>query len=245
MNAQADSSVSQGVRCPCCGWTGTVFEPFGRRPRPNALCPGCGSLERHRLLLLYLQRETTLLSTPSRLLHVAPEAPLRGVLGALPHIEYITTDLERQDVSVRMDVMDMLFRDEVFDVVICSHVLEHVSDDRAALRELRRVLRPSGVAFVLVPILGTPSGRTYEDPRVISPAERERLFGQHDHVRRYADDFPDRVRVAGLDVGAVGPRDFLGASADAFGLLSEERIFICSKRSESDATSVHGATSRC
>ena len=121
---------------------------MGRVPRPNALCPGCNSLERHRAMFLYLRGpDEPLVASPTRLLHFAPEPALRQVFERYSNIEYVTTDLDMRNVSLHMDITDLLFRDDVFDCVICSHVLEHVEQDRVAMSEIGRVLRPDGFAL--------------------------------------------------------------------------------------------------
>jgi SAM-dependent methyltransferase len=178
-------------------------------------------------MFLYLRDETSVFMAPTRLLHFAPEPALSAVFERHANIEYVTTDIAGSGVSIRMDAEDLLFRDDVFDCVIISHVLEHVSDDRAALSELARVLRADGFALILVPILGTPDGRTLEDPSIVDPRERERVFGQADHVRKYGLDFAARVEAAGLDVTEVPYPQLLGAeTARLHGLLPSERLFI-------------------
>ncbi len=222
------TATSTGVTCPLCGWSAAEFLPQGRVPRPNARCGGCGCLERHRAMYLYLRDETSIFDQPTRLLHFAPEAALRPVIEDADLVEYISTDLEMDDVTIKMDIGDLLFKDDVFDCVICSHVLEHIPDDRKAMREIRRVLRPGGFALVLVPILGTPDGKTYEDPAIVTPEERERVFGQDDHVRIYGQDFPDRLSESGFAVQEVNPgRDLDPDVVSRFGLLRDERIFVC------------------
>jgi SAM-dependent methyltransferase len=131
------------------------------------------------------------------MLHVAPEpcieVRLRRRLGA----GYLTADLMNTGAMVKMDIMDIQYPDESFDVIYCSHVLEHVPDDRKAMREFRRVLKRGGWAILLVPI---NAGKTYEDPSITEPAERLRVFGQEDHVRNYGPDYVDRLREAGFAV---------------------------------------------
>jgi SAM-dependent methyltransferase len=187
--------------CPICGRRFRAFKPFGGRA--NAQCRGCGALERHRALWLLLQDRPALLR--GSILHLAPEAPLEKRLRAMKGIDYATADVERTDVDIRADVTRLPFDDARWDLVICSHVLEHVVDDRAAMRELRRVLRSGGAALVLVP--GVPGmTETLEDPAATTPQQRLETFGQPDHVRIYArDDLTARLRAAGFDVEVVTP----------------------------------------
>jgi SAM-dependent methyltransferase len=195
--------------CPICEGSSRRFLPFGVVLREDAQCPRCLALERHRLLWLFLSRRTDLFDgRPKRVLHVAPEfafAPrLRKRLGE----SYLTADLENPRAMVKMDITRIQFPDESFDVILCSHVLEHVSDDRQAMRELRRVLRSSGWAILLVPIFGE---RTFEDPSIVDPRERLKAFHQEDHVRLYGPDYVDRLRDEGFEVEVVG----IGDVADA------------------------------
>jgi SAM-dependent methyltransferase len=200
----------RSVYCPCCG---ASFDAFAPVHGPNRECWACSSLERHRLLWLYLERNPELLGPGLRVLHVAPEQALRRRLLQLPEVSYVGGDLERQFGNVRIDVTALDFPDGSFDVVLCNHVLEHVPDDRRALRELRRVLAPGGWASLLVPDLHTPA--TDEDPTVTSPGERLRRFGQRDHVRRYGWDYVGRLEEAGFRPEVIRMDAFL--SADEIG----------------------------
>jgi SAM-dependent methyltransferase len=165
----------------------------------------CGSLERHRFAWLFLRDRTDLLDgRPKRVLHVAPEPCLAESLAPSLGPGYLTADLEDPRAMVRVDITAIDLEDASVDVVCCSHVLEHVVDDRRAMRELRRVLRPDGWALFSVPITAS---RTIEDPTVEDPEERLRLFGQGDHVRRYGPDVEERLREAGFDVTVVSPVD--------------------------------------
>lgn len=177
--------------------------PYGRlKSRSNALAPASLSLERHRLLWLYLQRETDLFSRPQKLLHIAPEWCFLKPLRRLNHLDYVTADLESPWADAHMDIHKMPFEDNFFDVVLCNHVLEHVNDDRQALREILRVLKPNGWAILQSPVdLNRPE--TLEDPSITDPREREKVFGQDDHVRLYGRDYPRRLESIGFLVEEI------------------------------------------
>jgi SAM-dependent methyltransferase len=179
-------------------------------------------------MFLFLRDRTRVFSDAMRVLHFAPEPALKRVFESHGNLDYVTTDLLMRGVSVRSDICDLIFKDDVFDCVVCSHVLEHVPDDRRAMRELGRVLRPGGFALILVPILRPPGGRTYEDGSIVEPAERLRAFGQEDHVRMYGQDFPARLAEEGFDVEVVAYPQELGAEATSrFGLIENEQLFVC------------------
>jgi SAM-dependent methyltransferase len=186
--------------------------------RANARCPNCGARDRQRHLWLYLERRTNLFSDRLRVLHFAPERIFEEKLRPQPNLDYVSTDLARARADVKADITDLPFPDDAFDVILCSHVLEHVVEDRKAMRELHRVLRPEGWALVLVPI-DFSRVETFEDPTVVAPADRERLFGQADHVRIYGPDFKARLEEAGFTVRVEDFRGELGESeAQRFGL---------------------------
>jgi SAM-dependent methyltransferase len=184
--------------CPCCETESEAFLPFGVRARPQARCPRCGALERHRLLWLFLRADGHLLRPGIRLLHVAPEPVLGRLLRTTPHIRYIAADLA-PSAGVRLDLTALPIASGALDAVVCNHVLEHVPDDRRAMQEIRRALRPGGWAILQAP-LDPHRATTFEDPAVTEPADRERLFGQHDHVRMYGRDYVDRLEAAGFAV---------------------------------------------
>jgi SAM-dependent methyltransferase len=197
-------------RCSCCGGAFRRLLPGGDKGRPNARCPRCGSLERQRALALFLRQWLAELH-PRDILHVAPEAGIRGMLETYPDARYIGADIAPEPGDAKVDITQIPYADASFDLVSCSHVLEHVSDDGLAMSEIRRVLRPTGVALLQQPI-SYELAETIEDPAVIDPAERERRFGQHDHVRMYARDIEDRLRSAGFRVRVVRPAEELDAS---------------------------------
>lgn len=199
---------------------------MGVVPRDDARCPVCGSLERHRLCWLFLTGRTDLFDgRPRRMLHVAPEPVLTRRFQRVHGIDYVSVDLCSRLADVHMDLAQLAFADETFHVIYCSHVLEHIQDDVQAMRELRRVLRPDGWAILQVPILREV---TFEDPRITDPDERLAMFGQHDHVRIYGQDFADRLREAGFQVRI----DRLDEQADPvrrtlYGLDPTDSIFFC------------------
>jgi hypothetical protein len=219
--------------CPVCGGYARYFLPatragtFGSNPRPDARCPFCYSLERHRLLWHYLRHMTDLLHRPdARLLHVAPERCLEPRLRERMGSGYVTGDLNRP-ADIKLDVTDLQFSASTFDAIICSHVLEHVPDDRAGMSEFHRVLRPGGSAFIMVPVTVE---ETVEDPTLSDPAERERLFGQDDHVRRYGMDIVDRLDAAGFHVNVIRAKDIFSAAEQvrlAIGSSATGDIFHC------------------
>ena len=214
------------LQCPICGTWDRHFDSFGLVPRPNAKCPWCCALERHRLVWLFFQRYTDLLAGGrKKVLHFAPEPVFSSRLSELPGLDYTTADLYDPAAMVKADLTDLQFPDETFDVIYCSHVLEHVPDDRKGMRECRRVLKQSGYAVILVPIT---AASTIEDPSITDPKERERLFGQWDHVRRYGPDFADRLREAGFDVSVYTPAEVAGAEAVRFAIPQEEGpVYLC------------------
>jgi SAM-dependent methyltransferase len=187
-----------GRWCPVCERSSRRFRPYGNPPRAEAQCIHCGSLERHRFVWLLLNNDTDLFDGRAKnVLHFAPERCLEPLLRLRLGAGYRTADLEREDVDLRLDMTDIRFPDETFDVIICSHVLEHVPDDRRAMQELHRVLASDGWALVVVPVT---KGETFEDPTIVDPDEKLRVFGQRDHVRRYGLDIADRLQNAGFAV---------------------------------------------
>ena len=191
------------VQCPICEQGAIAFLPSGKPPRPHVLCPFCGSRERARMTWLFLQ-ERGVLHPALRILHIAPEACLRDRLKALSGVVYTAGDkhapgYEYPPGTLDLDVTQLPFADGSFDLILCSHVLEHVQDDDAAMKELFRVLAPGGMAILMVPI-DLQREVTDEDPTVTDPQERIRRFGQFDHVRTYGRDYVDRLRSAGFEV---------------------------------------------
>ena len=214
--------------CPVCDTALQQFPPSAGRGTDTE-CPICLSRPRHRLAWLYLRDKTDLLDgKPKRLLHVAPEMGLGRRFQQAPNVDYLSGDLNSPDAMVKMDVTDIQYPENSFDVIFCSHVLEHVPDDRKAMRELYRVLKPGGWAILDVPILRKT---TLEDPTVTTPAERLRVYLQEDHVRMYGEDYVDRLREAGFDV-AVDKfiNEFTDEEVRRMGLPRAPRVTVCRKK---------------
>jgi SAM-dependent methyltransferase len=189
------------VYCPINNKGYRKFLPYGRvNPRPNALCPDTLSLERHRLIWLYLQNKTNFFSAKLKMLHVAPEQCFMEHFEDLHGDNYITADIESPLAKVKMDIHDIPFPENTFDVTFCNHVMEHVNDDLKAMRELHRVLKPGGWGIIQVPFFPPIPEETFEDNSITDSKERERVFGQDDHVRLYGHDYPERLRMAGFTV---------------------------------------------
>jgi len=219
--------------CPICQKTSSYFDLAGINSRQDASCPHCGSLERHRLLYIFLKEKTNFFygdSKHKKMLHIAPEYFLIPIFEKLFGENYITADLYNSNVKVKMDIMNIPYEDETFDIIYCSHVLEHISDDRKAMREFYRVLKKDGWAVLNVPII---RDKTYEDSSITEPTERERIFGQHDHVRAYGPDYADRLREAGFSVAIFYAKDLLNESdIEKMGLSNgaSGEVYFCTKR---------------
>jgi len=214
----------QAVECALCGHSFERFKDDWNRVA--ALCWRCGSHERHRAQWLLLERRPELLRDARSLLQFAPEWCLRRRLQALSHLRYVSADIDPAGVDLQLDITALDLPDGAFDAVICSHVLEHIPDDAAAMAELRRITAPGGFCLVMVP-LALDRATTYEDPSITTLDDRERAFLQHDHVRLYAPDIAGRLRAAGFDVEVVDMHAELGDRAVRHGLLASDLIFLC------------------
>ncbi len=198
------------------------FLPYGYgNQRNNVLSPSTLSLERHRLLWLYLQNETDFFSSesltesnsPVRVLHFAPEQCFLKRFRKLKNIDYTTTDLLSPIADVKADICDLPFKDNSYDIILCNHVLEHIPDDTKAMQELYRVMKPGGMGVFQIP-QDLERSETFEDDSITDQKERARIFGQYDHVRVYGRDYFDKLRSIGFKVDEV----------DYTSKLSEENI---------------------
>jgi len=207
------------------------FLPYGYgEQRPNVLSPSTLSLERHRLLWLYLKNETDFFTAPKKVLHMAPEQCFLSLFKKLPNIDYLTADLNSPIVDIKADILDLPFKDNSFDVVFCNHVLEHIEDDKKAMSELNRVLKPGGMGIFQVPQDLTLKN-TYEDFNIITPKERTKHFGQYDHVRIYGKDYFERLRNVGFLVNEINYSKTLSVEdVDKFRLAKGEILPVCFKK---------------
>lgn len=205
--------------CPICRYQG-VFIGVGHPPRWDARCPNCGSRERHRLLHLWVTEGGRNRLTGKRILHFAPEKALSRTMVGNPLYE--TADLLQAGVTHRVDIASVPLPAAAYDAIIANHVLEHIPDDCAAMRELHRLLKPGGFALLTAPINPTRQ-QTYENPAVVTKAERHAHFGEDDHVRYYGLDFADRLAVAGfaIEIYRVSP-----AEEVRYGLRRDEWLYI-------------------
>jgi SAM-dependent methyltransferase len=209
-------------RCPACGTTVSRFAPYGTALRPDAQCPGCGSLERHRALWLYLQRQTAFFERPLRVLLVAPD-PMLDAEGRRRHPDFLSIDLTPGFAMRRMDLTSLALPDDDRDLVIAYHVLEHIPDDAAAMREIRRVLKPDGIALLEVPV---SEGVTDERYSSAPPEVRAEHYGQADHVRQYGrSDFGDRLAAHGLQAEAIRVGDVMAAEVVPAALDPDEIFY--------------------
>ncbi|WP_435313721.1 class I SAM-dependent methyltransferase [Cellulophaga fucicola] len=179
------------------------FLPYGyEKQRDNVLSPSTLSLERHRLLWLYLQNETDFFSTELKVLHFAPEQAFYKRFRKMKNLEYTTTDLESPLADVKADICDLPFKDNTYDVIFCNHVLEHIPDDTKAMQEMYRILKPGGWGIFQIP-QELDRETTFEDNTITDRKERARIFGQYDHVRIYGRDYFNKLRSIGFTVQEV------------------------------------------
>ena len=206
------------------------FLPYGYgKQRENALSPGTLSLERHRQMWLYLQNETDFFTKNYKVLHIAPEQEFLRKFKKMKNLDYTSADLFSPIVDVKADILDLPFEDESFDVIFCNHVLEHIEDDRKAMSELYRVMKKGGWGILQVPMKNSLE-KTYEDFTITDPKERQKNFGQYDHVRWYGMDYFDRLKSVGFDAEAnFYSQKFSDADIKKFGLNRNEILPVVRK----------------
>ena len=206
------------------------FLPYGYgKQRENVLSPGTLSLERHRQMWLYLQNETDFFTKSYKVLHTAPEQEFLRKFKKMKNLDYISADLFSPIVDVKADILDLPFENESFDVIFCNHVLEHIEDDRKAMGELLRVMKKGGWGIVQVPMKNSLE-KTYEDFTIKDPKERQKHFGQYDHVRWYGMDYFDRLKSVGFEADAnFYSQKFSKEEIKKFGLRENEILPVVSK----------------
>ncbi len=207
------------------------FLPYGYgKQRENALSPGTLSLERHRQMWLYLQNETDFFTKNYKVLHIAPEQEFLRKFKKMKNLDYTSADLFSPIVDVKADILDLPFADESFDVVFCNHVLEHIEDDRKAMSELYRVMKKNAWGIFQVPMKNSLD-KTYEDFTIKDPKERQKHFGQYDHVRWYGMDYFDRLKSVGFQTKPLFySQKFPKEDIKKFGLMENEILPVVFKK---------------
>ncbi|MBI1268199.1 MAG: methyltransferase domain-containing protein [Cryomorphaceae bacterium] len=219
------------IEDPINGKTYRKILPYGRiTPRENALAPNSLSLERHRLIWLFLKERTNFFNAPHKMLHMAPEYCFLRLFRKMNNLEYVTGDLVSPWADHHFDVHEIPFEDNSFDVLMANHLLEHVEDDAQVMREFYRVMKPGGWGIFQVPI-DYSNPKTEEDKSITNPAERERLYWQRDHVRLFGRDYGDRLRKAGFVVTESHFASELGVELQKrYAITPEEIIYFCEKK---------------
>ncbi len=207
----------------------SYFFPYGyNKQRKNALCPGTFSLERHRLLWLYLKKETDFFNSNNKILHFAPEQCFHKFFKFF-FKNYTTTDLNSPIVDIKADICNLPFNDNSFDYILCNHVLEHIYDDDKAMKEIFRVLNKNGIAILQVPI-DIKNDLTHEGRDIDDKEVRNKLFGQYDHLRMYGLDYFKKLKKVGFDVKNI---DYLSKltkeEIEKFSLTNAGTIPVCIK----------------
>ena len=206
------------------------FLPYGYvTQRENILSPSTLSLERHRLLWLWLERETDFFTKASKVLHFAPEQAFYKRFRKLKHLDYTTTDLNSPLADVKADICKLPFGENQYDIIFCNHVLEHIPDDTKAMQELYRVLKPGGMAILQIP-QELDRDVTFEDNSITDPIERAKIYGQYAHVRVYGRDYFDKPRSIGFTVDEVDYTTTLSPDeVDLYRLAQGEILPVCRK----------------
>jgi ubiquinone/menaquinone biosynthesis C-methylase UbiE len=226
--------------CPICSeWSLSLVDfdlGFGKY-FTMVYCPKCKSHPRHRLLYIYLKRIFDNYDGPVNLLHFAPETGLTNLLNSYPNINYLSIDLIDENAMQKEDITNLSFKEETFDFILNIHVLEHIANEKKALSELLRVLKPGGAALIGVPII-VEQIKTFEDNTITDPNERARLFGQHDHVRSNGRDFIKRLEKSGFAVFPVFANDYLNVEDTIKFGIYKDYFFLCFKGSGSLSFSI-------
>ncbi len=229
-------------KCPFCGGHFNTFYSAGfdfevikqlkivsAGKRDNVRCPRCNSSDRERMIYLYLKDNTDYFTKKCNVLHIAPEKNLQRVFKGIKNIKHISVDLASPLADKKMDILNLQFSDNYFDLVVCSHVLEHIMDDVTAMKELFRVCKTGGMTIILVPI-ALQLTKTLEDEEVLTETDREKVFGQSDHVRVYAMDIVERLDAAGFVVEALQFSESIGEQKIKKYSIDENEIIFLSRK---------------
>lgn len=212
------------VECTICNKHYKKFLSYGATERQNVLCPNCLSLERHRLMWLYLKKETDFFTANHKVLHIAPEQCFLKRFKAMKNLDYTTADIVSPIADVKMDLHHAPFPDNTFDIIFCNHVLEHVDDDKQCMRELFRIMKPGGFGIFQVPV-DYNRATTYEDKNITSPEDREKHFWQKDHVRLFGADYHKQLESVGFKVECnLMAKDYPDAAR--YRLMKEEILYV-------------------
>lgn len=221
------------VICSCCNKEFKHFATFGNDKRPNAWCPNCESLERHRLLWMYFKNKTNLYTQPIKLLHVAPETIFLKLFKTQKNLDYHPVDIFPELYPKPTTYLNILNHDipnNSFDVIICNHVFQYIEDDKKAMSSIFNLLKPGGWSILQVPI-NTKRRLTYEDPTIVDPLEREKAFGLKEHVRYYSYDYGDRLKEAGFTVLVDDySKEFTDEEIYKYGFFKGDAIYYCTKK---------------
>lgn len=220
------------VECPVCEKSFRKFLSYGSNvaSRDNVLCPYDLTLERHRLMWLYLKRKSDFFTKPNiKVMHIAPEQCFHKRFKNQKNLDYTTGDLLSPIADLHFDLHDIPLPDNQYEVIFCNHVMEHVEDDLRCMQELYRIMKPGGWGIMQVPI-DSNRDTTYEDKSITSPEEREKHFWQYDHVRLYGTNYPKRLEEAGFKVEAIDFKDELTAAEfERYRLQKSELLYVVSK----------------
>jgi SAM-dependent methyltransferase len=216
--------------CPCCEFRLRAFTAGGAslRSRPSGYCPRCSSKARHRRIWVFLAEKTNLFTVPMRLLEVSPHYSFSRRWIRMRNLRFLGAGLSSgPHIGLRMDLIATPLGSETFDAILCVHVLEEIPDDRAAMQELFRLVKPGG--WVLVSVPTRMDQETYEDHSISTPKGRRRAFGEEAHVRIYGHDLTQRLEQCGFRVEVDLAADVDSASKERYGLRNDENIFLCTK----------------
>ena len=220
------------VECPVCERKFRKFLSYGSKVahRDNVLCPYDLTLERHRVMWLYLKNKSDFFTKPNlKVMHIAPEQCFHGKFKKQKNLDYVTGDLLSPIADLHFDLHDIPLEDNQYEVIFCNHVMEHVKDDLQCMKELYRIMKPGGWGIMQVPI-DTSRTTTYEDWSITTPEEREKHFWQYDHVRLYGLNYPDRLREAGFNVEVVDFSKELPTEVfERYRIPKSELLYIVSK----------------